>query len=230
MTLTVMHMKPSKILITGGVGFLGSHLVDRAVEEGFDVTVIDNLSRGNRTQGPFNFIKGDVNDPADVEKLEPADIVVHCAALCGVEKVITYPDQIIDDFIGTYNICRYAGKNNVSHLLFLSSGEIYGSNAINSHEENDVTLWNTHIQRTNYALSKLMGEAIVRTQQVPFTIIRPFNVFGPRQTGSGVVNNFFRRAIKNRPLEIYNTGQELRAMCYIDDFIQGCFNAVPGKT
>ena len=185
-------MNKPKILITGGAGFLGSHLVDRMIAEGYEVTVFDDLSRGHIREGKYRFIQGNINSAESLTSLKPVDIVVHCAALCGVEKVVESPMQIIEDFIGTYNICKYAMTNKVSRFVFFSSGEIYGSDAVNVKEEDDVVLWNTHISRTSYALSKLMGESLVRATPIPYVIIRPFNVFGPRQIGMGVVNNFFQ--------------------------------------
>ena len=219
-------MKRKTALVTGGAGFLGSHLVERMVAEGLAVTVVDDLSSGRHTDGDFRFIEADVNRETDLKRLESADIVVHCAALCGVERVINDPRQIIDDFIGTYNICNFVEQKPVQRFIFMSSGEIYGSEAVNAQEEDDVVLWNTHYTRTNYALAKLMGEALTRSLQLGSVIIRPFNVFGSRQTGTGVVRNFFRWACNNEPLQVFNTGSELRAMCYIDDFIEGCWQTI----
>jgi UDP-glucose 4-epimerase len=215
-----------RILVTGGAGFLGSHLCDRLYDEGFEITIFDDLSRGQYIHDNARFIKGDVNIADHLNQLESYDIIVHCAALCGVEKVVKAPMQIIDDFIGTYNLCQFALKNSVSKFVFFSSGEIYGSEAINARENEDVTLWNTHQTRTSYALSKLMGESTVRSMTIPSTIIRPFNIFGARQIGLGVVHNFYHWAVNHEPLQIFNQGNELRAMCYIDDFIDGCFQAI----
>jgi UDP-glucose 4-epimerase len=223
-----MHRK--KALVTGGAGFLGSHLVDRMVAEEFDVTVIDNLSRGIHTEGNFRFVEGDVNRERDLQSLDGVDIVVHCAALCGVEQVVNDPKRIIDDFIGTYNICEFVKDRQVDKFVFMSSGEIYGSEAINAKEDDDVVLWNTHHSRTNYALAKLMGEALTRSLQVQYNIIRPFNVFGIRQRGTGVVRNFYSWACSAEPLQVFNHGSELRAMCYIDDFIEGCWQAILRET
>src|SRR5919201_5183266 len=194
-----------RMLVTGGAGFLGSHIAHRAAAEGFDVEVFDDLSRGRWTEGPFRFTRGDVNVAREVGVLAPADVVVHCAALCGAEACQRRPQRVLDDYLGTYNICRYARRHRVQRLVFLSTGEIYGPNAIGAREDDDVVLWDTHEPRAAYALSKLMGEALVRRLDVPHVIIRPFNVFGRRQLGPAVVRNFFERAVSGRPLQIYNS-------------------------
>ena len=152
--------------------------------------------------------------------------MLHCAALCGVEQVINDPRQTIDDFIGTYNICNFVKRHAVERFVFFSSGEIYGAYAVDAKEEDDVTLWNTQYPRTNYALAKLMGEALTRSLNLGTVVIRPFNVFGSRQIGTGVVRNFFDWARANEPLRVFNAGTELRAMCYIDDFVEGCWRAI----
>jgi UDP-glucose 4-epimerase len=210
-----------RMLVTGGAGFLGSHIAERAARKGYEVTVVDDLSRGTHTEGPFEFVRADLNVAAEVDGLPPADVVVHCAALCGVEDCLARPRRVIEDFIGTRNICEYATRHGVERLVFLSSGEVYGRQAVGAREDDDVLLWNVHETRANYAVSKLLGEALVRTLSIPHVTIRPFNVFGPRQTGAGVVANFVRWALAGEPLQVYNSGRELRAMCFIDDFVDG---------
>jgi UDP-glucose 4-epimerase len=219
-----------RMLVTGGAGFLGSHIAERAAAEGYEVTVVDDLSRGTHAAGPFDFVRADVNVAAEVDALAPADAVVHCAALCGVEDCLARPRRVIEDFVGTRNVCRYATRHRVKRLVFLSSGEVYGKEALGIREDDDVLLWNSHEPRTGYALSKLMGEALIRTLEVPHVILRPFNVFGPGQIGPGVVRNFLERALQGEPLQIYNSGRELRAMCYVDDFIEGFFRALVAES
>jgi nucleoside-diphosphate-sugar epimerase len=217
---------PLRMLVTGGAGFLGSHIVARAVAEGFEVTVVDDLSRGIFREGPFRFVRGDVNVAAVVDDLEPADVVVHCAAVCGVESCLADPRRVIDDFTGTENLCRYAERHAVERFVFLSSGEVYGADALGAGEDDDVRLWNVAQPRVNYALGKLLGEARVRTLTVPHLTIRPFNVFGPGQIGAGVVRNFMRWAGRGEPLQVYNRGREVRALCYVADFVDGLFAAM----
>src|SRR5919204_2325279 len=109
-----------RMLVTGGAGFLGSHIARRASAEGFDVEVFDDLSRGRWTEGPFRFTRGDVNVAGEVEALHRADVVVHCAALCGAEACVRRPQRVLEDYLGTHNICQYARRHRVERLVFLS--------------------------------------------------------------------------------------------------------------
>jgi UDP-glucose 4-epimerase len=217
------------MLVTGGAGFLGSHLVARAAAAGFEVVVVDDCSRGVVTSGPFDLIRADVTVAREVRALPRADVVVHAAALCGEQSCLARPDRVIEDFSGTSNVCDYAVRHDVERLVFLSSGEIYGSEAPDAREDDDVTLWNTDQTRTYYALSKLLGEARVRTLPMPTVVVRPFNVYGPGQNGEGAVRNFMAWASRSEPLQIYDDGTDVRCMCHVDDFVDGCFTAITSE-
>lgn len=217
------------LCVTGGAGFLGSHLVDRLVKEKHDVLIFDNLERSWKINDNAEFIKGDILIEDDVAKIEDIHIMVHLAAVCGVEACIKNPIRIINDFNGTQNVLNRCLEIGVEKVIFFSTGEIYGDNAIDVKEDNQITIWNTHEPRVSYSLSKLLSESLVNFADIESVIIRPFNIYGPRQKGAGVVRNFIEWGLKGEPIRVYNVGTEIRAMCYIDDFIDGVYAAIMKK-
>ncbi len=215
-----------RVLITGGAGFLGHHLALRAAAEGFAVTVADDLSRGTHTVGPFDLLRVDVNDAAAAARLPGADLVVHCAALCGVDPCHRRPKRVLEDFHGTWNVAHHAVACGAERLVFFSSSEVYGPRAEWAREDDDLVLWGPEQPRTNYALSKLMGEALLRTLPIPSVAIRPFSVFGGDQIGPGVVRNFLGWALAGEPLLVHEPGTAVRSLCHVDDFTDGCWRVM----
>ncbi len=214
-----------KICITGGSGFLGGHLVDRCISEGHEVYIFDNLSRSTQHNSRAVLIKGDMTIKEDVEKIPPVDVIIHTAAICGTTTAVMKVAEVLADFNGTQNLTRHAIKIGVKKFVYFSSSEIYGDSVLQVHEFDYIKCWNAHEPRAAYTYSKLSSESLVNTLPIATVIIRPFNIYGPRQIGFGVIRNFIESALRKKPIEVYNSGNEIRAMCHVDDFIEGVYRA-----
>ena len=214
-----------KICVTGGSGFLGGHLVDRFIKEGHEVYIFDNLSRSSKHNPNATFIEGDIIVKESVDKIPPVDMIVHAAAICGTNTCFEKNAEVLNDFVGTQNVVRRAVDTKVKKFIYFSSSEIYGDSVVQSKEYDYVRCWNAHEPRACYTYSKLSSENLVNTLPMSTVIIRPFNIYGPRQIGVGVLRNFIEWALRGEPIVIHNTGNEIRAMCYITDFVEGVYRA-----
>ena len=225
-----------KALITGGAGFIGSHLAEQLLKNGHKVAVIDNLSTGSlkniesfKGNGQFDFVQGDICDVGLMEKLaEQSDIVFHLAAAVGVNLIAEDPVHTIETNIGGTEVVLDAANKFGRKILIASSSEVYGkSEAIPFAEEDDIVLGSTSLPRWSYACSKaideFLGLAFYQQYGLEVVICRFFNTIGPRQTGQYgmVVPRFVERALKNEPILIYGTGQQRRGFGYIDDIVEG---------
>jgi UDP-glucose 4-epimerase len=225
-----------KALITGGAGFIGSHLAERLLKNGHKVAVIDNLSTGSlknidsfKGNGQFDFVQGDICDVGLMEKLvDQSDIVFHLAAAVGVNLIAEDPVHTIETNIGGTEVVLDAANKFGRKILIASSSEVYGkSEAIPFAEEDDIVLGSTSLPRWSYACSKaideFLGLAFYQQYGLEVVICRFFNTIGPRQTGQYgmVVPRFVEWALKNEPILIYGTGQQRRCFGYIDDIIEG---------
>ena len=223
-----------RVLITGGAGFIGSHLAGRLLAEGEKVAVIDNLSTGSlsniaglRTNPNFAFIEGDIQDAALMEPLaEQCDVIYHLAAAVGVRLIAEDPVHTIETNIGGTEIVLNAANKFSKRILIASSSEVYGKNeSVPFHEEDDIVLGSTSFSRWSYACSKaideFLGLAFYQQYGLDVVIGRFFNTIGPRQTGQYgmVVPRFVRKALKNEPLQIYGTGKQTRCFSYVGDLI-----------
>jgi len=224
-----------KALITGGAGFIGSHLAERLLGDGWQVGVIDNLSTGSREniadfieQSAFQFVDGDVRDAATVEPLiRQCDIVYHLAAAVGVQLIADNPVHTIETNItGTRVVLDIANKYH-KKILIASTSEVYGkSEAIPFREDDDIVLGSTIFSRWSYACSKaideFLGLAFYQQYGLEVVITRFFNTIGPRQTGryGMVVPRFVQRALNNQPLSVYGTGRQSRCFCYVADLVE----------
>ncbi len=224
-----------KALITGGAGFIGSHLAERLLKDGQEVVVIDNLSTGSlkniagfKGQPKFDFIEGDVLDVSLTESLaERSEVIFHLAAAVGVKLIVERPVHTIETNIsGTEAVLEAANKFG-REILIASSSEVYGKNeAVPFCEDDDIVLGSTSFSRWSYACSKAIDEflGLAFHQQYGLGVIigRFFNTIGPRQTGQYgmVVPRFVQRALKNEPVSIYGTGQQSRCFCYVDDVVE----------
>ena len=225
-----------KYLITGGAGFIGSHLSDALISRGDSVTVLDNLSTGNRANikqllpNPnFKLIEGSILDTNLVnEVVESVDHLLHLAAAVGVFNIIDKPlESLTTNIRGTENILEAAHKYN-KEVLIASSSEIYGKNSSGPlNEESDRIVGSPLKSRWSYSEAKAIDESMAQfyhlEKGLTTRIIRLFNTVGPRQVGhyGMVVPRFVAAALKNEPLTVYGTGDQSRCFCHVYDAVKG---------
>jgi len=223
-----------KILVTGGAGFIGSHLSEALLLKGHEVVALDNLSTGRmenidhlkRNKG-FKFVFGTVLDEETVRRwVRWSDQIYHMAAAVGVKFIIDHPlDSITVNVRGTENILEAANFGKKKTLI-ASTSEIYGkSNKIPFREEDDRTLGSTQIHRWSYSTTKALDEflsfAYHREKRLPVVVVRLFNTCGPRQTGDYgmVLPRFVKAALLEHPLMIHGDGRQTRCFTYVDDAV-----------
>jgi nucleoside-diphosphate-sugar epimerase len=220
------------VCITGGAGFIGSHLAARLVADN-EVVVYDNLHRNAlqfaQLDGHKNltFIKGDVMDPtATRQAVAGCQVVIHCAAIAGVYSVDRNAVTTIEvNMLGTNNVVRAALAAGVQRFVEFSTSEVYGPFIHKGREDDLTTIGPVGENRWVYAASKLASEhlsfAHYKEDGLPLTIVRPFNVYGPRQVGDGAIRGIVLQALQHAPITLYNDGTQIRAWCFVDDFADG---------
>ncbi len=228
-----MHSKP--IVVTGGAGFIGSHLIDRLLEAGERVVAVDDLSTGSRSnlalaeRSPhFSFRACKVSDCEDLESLvSGASMVVHLAAAVGVERVMKSPIETIETNLGETEAVLAAAAPARTPVLLASTSEVYGKSPRSEFTEtDDLLIGPSTLGRWSYACSKLMDEfmamAYHRERGVPVRIVRFFNTVGPRQTGAYgmVIPRFVAAARAGLPLRVYGDGQQSRCFCHVADSVE----------
>ena len=230
-----------RTLVTGGAGFIGSHLVDRLIGRHEEVTVLDDLSTGTRANlahhlesDRVRLVRGTILDESAVEDLvSDCDRVFHLAAAVGVAHVVAEPLQsVLVNSRGTENVlaaCAHHGRK----VLIASSSEVYGKpSQVPTHEDDDRILGSTTVQRWSYATAKALDEhlALAYAQRGLHTVIvRYFNIYGPRMDPRGygsVIANFLRQATSGEPLTVYGDGRQTRCFTYIDDCVEGTILAM----
>jgi len=224
-----------KALITGGAGFIGSHLAERLLTDGNKVVVVDNLSTGSlknieafKSKPAFDFVEGDVRNAELMEGLvEQCDAIFHLAAAVGVQLIADRPVHTIETNIGGTETVLDAAHKFGKKILIASSSEVYGkSEAVPFHEDDDIVLGSTSLSRWSYACSKaideFLGLAFYQQYGLEVVIGRFFNTIGPRQTGryGMVVPRFVERALRNGAVQIYGTGEQTRCFCYVADVVE----------
>ena len=227
-----MSLKRKRVCITGGAGFIGSHLAERLLDDN-EVVVYDNLHRNaiqfaHLDNHPnLTFIKGDVMD-ADATRraIHGCHIVIHCAAIAGVYSVDRNAVTTMEvNMLGTNQVVRAALAARVERFVEFSTSEVYGPFIHKGKEDDLTTIGPVGENRWVYAASKLASEhlsfAHYKEDGLPLVIVRPFNVYGPRQVGDGAIRGMILQALQNAEITLYNDGTQIRAWCYIDDFVDG---------
>ncbi len=225
-----------KILVTGGAGFIGSHLSEALVVNGDSVIALDDLSTGNSTNlkslenNPnFQFVSGSILDEKLVTSLiESLDGVMHFAAAVGVQKILDDPiGSLKTNLVGSEIVLTKAAKSNKPTIL-ASTSEIYGKNTqVPLTEDSDRVLGSPLLSRWTYSEAKAIDESIARAlhqkSKWPVKIVRLFNTVGPRQSAAYgmVIPRFIEAALKNQPLIVHGDGNQQRVFCHIDDAISG---------
>jgi UDP-glucose 4-epimerase len=223
------------VLVTGGAGFIGSHLVERLLADGKSVIVIDDLSTGSldnlkaASANPrLTFIQSKVSRCAELGKLAArAESIYHLAAAVGVELVVNAPIRVLQTNLHETEVLLDAAAAHSVPVLLTSTSEVYGKSQKPAFsEEDDLLIGPPHQARWSYACSKLMDEflalAYAKEQGLPVVIARLFNTVGPRQTGSYgmVLPRFIAAAREGKPLKVYGDGKQSRCFCYVHDTVE----------
>lgn len=226
------------IFITGGAGFIGSTLVGHLIEHN-QIIVYDNFHRNAlqncayRNHANLKIIEGDVLDREYLTRaMQGADIVIHCAAIAGIDTVIKSPVTTMRvNMVGSANVLEAAARlSHIDRVVCFSTSEVFGQHAFRSSETDSTVIGKVGEARWTYAVSKLAEEhlAIAYYQEygLPTTVVRPFNVYGPGQVGEGALRTFIIRALRDEPLQIHGDGTQIRAWCYVDDMVAGVLLAM----
>lgn len=230
-----------RVLITGGAGFIGSHLAERFINDGHTVQILDNLSTGSieniahlkDRQGFTCNINSVANEPLLAEMIDRADVVFHLAAAVGVKLIVEQPVHTIETNVHeTEVVLKHASKN--KKLVFIAStSEVYGkSTDVPFHEDSDVVLGPTIKHRWAYACSKLIDEFLAlaywKEKKLPVIITRLFNTVGPRQTGQYgmVLPTFVKQALSNQPISVFGDGSQSRSFTYVADVVDALVKLV----
>ena len=230
-----------RVFITGGAGFIGSHLCDVLVARGDEVSILDNLSTGSKgniahLEGKIKVSQGDIKDQALVESLVAnSELVLHMAAALGVDNILENPiESISTNFYGS-EVVLYAALKYDKRILIASTSEIYGKNTRQPLSETDDRVIGTPQKiRWSYSDAKALEEATAHflflTKKLKVTTIRFFNTVGPRQTGKYgmVIPRFVKAAIENKPLKIFGDGSQSRVFCHVGDTVKAVL-AVAGN-
>lgn len=228
-----MELIKNKILVTGGAGNIASALVERLLsDENNFVVIFDNLSTGFLSKLPpptksnWKFINGDVNkfeEISDAMNTYHFDYVFHFAAVVGVKRTQENPISVLRDIDGIKNILELSKNLSVKHVYFASSSEVYGEPVELPQNEYRTPL----NSRIPYAVVKNVGECFFRSYwqeyQLPYTIFRFFNTYGPNQSTDFVVSRFLEAALKNKDITIYGDGSQTRTFTYVEDTVEVCY-------
>jgi len=231
-----------RFLITGGAGFIGSHLSERLLADGHRVVLLDNLSTGSMenirhlksSENLTYHLDGIENRQMLAELVDDADVIVHLAAAVGVKLIVESPVRTIETNVnGTQMILEAACKKK-KLVLIASTSEVYGKNTdVPFRESADLVLGPTTKGRWSYAASKALDEFLAlsywKEKGLPVIVVRFFNTVGPRQTGryGMVLPNFVKRALDNAPIEVYGNGQQSRCFCDVQDTVEALTRLIP---
>lgn len=227
----------SRILITGGAGFIPSSLAERLAKNPDNFVVcVDNFLTGSIIKVPkadnVKFIKCDVNEYIDIAPIMSSygfDFVFHYAAVVGVRRTLENPVMVLNDLQGIKNILHLSKNTGVKRIFYSSSSEVYGEPVELPQNERTTPL----NSRLPYAIVKNVGEAFCKSYQqeynLDYTIFRFFNTYGPKQSTDFVMSKFLRAALKGRNITVYGDGSQTRTFCFIDDNLDATENAMYSK-
>ncbi len=227
-----------RVLVTGGAGFIGSHLCEELLKKNYSVTALDNLFTGSlenlkfaQKNKYFKFINGDVRNKDLVSKLtKQNDIIYHLAAIVGVKVVVENPlENISVNVDGTMNVAECAFKNGKKKIIYTSSSEVYGKNTqVPLKEDESLSIFgSTKVNRWAYGLAKALGEHILFAygeKGLPFTVVRYFNCYGPRGINkkyANVIPGFIKETLLGRDLIVHGKGAATRSFCFVTDTVRG---------
>jgi len=224
---------PDRILVTGGAGFIGSHLVERLSEMGKEVIVFDNSWRGSQknlanVKDNIEFIEGDIRDYTSVKSaMKNVDVVFHLASLQGTKFFYDYPDLGLEvGLIGNLNVAKAMKENGVERILFTSSSEVYSQpNAFPTAENHPLIIPDPKNPRWSYSVTKIAGEVVFFSYGKKYgfdtSVIRIHNTYGPMMGWQHVIPEFIKRLVLNEEFTVQGDGSECRSFCYIDDIVDG---------
>jgi UDP-glucose 4-epimerase len=231
-----------RYLITGGAGFIGSHLAERLLEQGERVVLLDNLSTGGMenirhlkvSEHLEYHLDGIENRQLLAELVDDADVIIHLAAAVGVKLIVESPVRTIETNVNGTQLILEAACKKKKLLLIASTSEVYGKNGrVPFREDADLVLGPTTKGRWSYAASKALDEFLAlaywKEKKQPVIVVRFFNTVGPRQTGryGMVLPNFVKRALDNAPIEVYGDGTQSRCFCDVRDTIEALLRLIP---
>jgi UDP-glucose 4-epimerase len=228
-----------RILITGGAGFIGSHLSDAFVARGDKVSIIDNMSTGSRKnishlKGEIRIFEGDIRDQELIDKLvQNTDLILHMAAALGVDNILKHPIESMSvNYHGSENVLKAAARHN-KRIIIASTSEVYGKNTSQPlSESHDRVIGPPQKLRWSYsdakALEESLAHALFLTKKLKVTTIRLFNTVGPRQTGNYgmVIPRFVKSALLNEPIIIFGDGNQTRVFCHVKDVVKAIISLV----
>ena len=224
-------IRNKKIFITGGAGFIASTLISKLVEDN-EIIVYDNFHRDTITSTGLvdhknvTIVKGDVLDLAAMtEAMRGCNTVIHAAGIAGIDTVVKNPVKTMRvNMMGTANALAAAQEVGIDYrFIDFSTSEVFGSMAFRSTEKDETVAGSAGEARWTYAVSKLAGEHLAKAYNtqynLPVVTVRPFNVYGPGQTGEGAMQIFIKKALANEDITIHGDGAQIRAWCFVDDFV-----------
>ena len=229
------HPSLPHVLVTGGSGFIGSHLVERLLADGKSVVVLDDLSTGNRqnlraqeNNPKLKIIEGKISTCAELPELvRNAESIFHLAAAVGVDLVVKSPIHVLETNLHETEVLLKAAAIHKVPVLIASTSEVYGKSEKPAFsEDDDLLIGPPHHSRWGYACSKLMDEflalAYAKERELPVVIVRLFNTVGPRQTGryGMVLPRFIAAAKAGEPLRVFGDGKQSRCFCYVLDTVE----------